>query len=354
MDERPPREPAEPGPEPGWYLAGPAPLAHPPAVRHATEPPPGRGTWDTPGAPSRGSGSAGPSPGDAPGGPPRSGASAWAQLRAAWAAGGGHGPSRWRRVVRTPRAAAGLGILAAALLLWPFSGWAGLPWFAGLGALVLLALLRLDRLLRGWTWHLAGLVVVAGLMYSTGPWAWALAASIGVLLAGLVQLPAWRVAAVGAVLVAVAATGFAIAQYRTAEQIQAQQAQTQVESRGRLGAPRPAAVLPTLLTTIGRGETGAVCDALLDPAAQPPFAASVGQPDCAAAVRALAAQVTDANAYAKGSAPPGTHRGAEFDVDACHLTWRASTTPPGPQLGHLTVGPIPGGTTYAVTAFRPC
>jgi hypothetical protein len=352
MDERPPREPASPGPEPGWNLAGPAPLAHPPAVRHATEPPvrhateppPGRGTWDTPGGRP---GGASDSPGD------RSGGSAWQQLRAAWAAGGGRGPSPWRRVVRTPRAAAGLGILGAALLLWPFSGWAGLPWFAGLGALVLLALLRMDRLLRGWIWHLGGLVVVAGLMYSTGPWAWALAASIGVLLAGLVQLPAWRVAAVGAVLVAVSAGGFAIAQYRTAEQIQAQQEQTQLESRGRLGAPRPTAVLPALLTTIARGETGAVCDALLDPGAQPAFASSAGQPDCAAAARALAAQVTDANAYAKGQAPPATHRGDELDVDACHLTWRAAT-PPGPQLGHLTVGPIPGGTTYAVTAFRPC
>ncbi|MGE3286468.1 MAG: hypothetical protein AB7J32_10240 [Pseudonocardia sp.] len=343
MDEHPPREPAEPGPDPGWRLPGPVPLAHPPAVRELGESGSARGV----------------------GGDDRS---AWKQMRAVWAAGGGHGPSPWRRIVRTPRAAAGLGILAAAVLLSPFAGrwqpaWAfglvlegWLPaWALGFVALVglrlLVWLLRVDGLVGRWVPHISGLVVVAALMSSTGPWAWALAASIGVLLAGLVQLPAWRLAAVGAVLVAVSAAGFAVAQYRTAEQIQAQEAQSQLESRGRLGAPRSTAVLPTLLTTIARGETGAVCDALLAPAAQAPFAASVGQPDCAAAVRALAAQVTDANAYEKAQAPRRSDPDAE--IDACHLTWRA-TAPPGPQLGYLTVGAIPGGTTYTVMGFRPC
>lgn len=337
MDERPPRE--LPG-DPRWTMPEPTSLAHPPAVRDG-EPGSGRGAW----------GDAGRARGTA-GRPDAPSASGRSRFRAAWAAGGATGPSPLWRFARSPRAAVGLGILAAALLLWPFSGWTALPWLAGLGALVLLALLRLDRLLHGWAWHVAGLVVVVGLMYSTHPWAWALAGSIGVLLAGLVQLPAWRVAAVGTVLVAVSATGFAISQYRTAEQVQAQQEQTQVESRGRLGAPRPTAVLPTLLTTLARGETGAVCGALVDPAAQPAFAASAGQPDCAGAVRALAARVTDADAYAKGAAPT-TRDGTRTRVDACALTWRAAA-PPGPQLGRLTVEQIPGGTTYAVTAFEPC
>ena len=94
-------------------------------------------------------------------------------------------PFTWQRLTRTRRGAAGLAIGSAALLLWPFAGWSGSRGWSGSGVLVLLRLLRLDGLLRGWVWHLGGLVVVAGLMYSTGPWAWALAASIGVLVAGL-------------------------------------------------------------------------------------------------------------------------------------------------------------------------
>ncbi len=119
-------------------------------------------------------------------------------------------PRRWARLIRSPRGAAGIAILAAALLLWPFTGWSAWPWLIGLGVLVLLYLLRLDRLLRGWAPHLAGLAVVGGMLYGTSPWAWALAASIGVLLAGLVRLPSWKVVAIGAVLCAVSGTGFGI------------------------------------------------------------------------------------------------------------------------------------------------
>lgn len=309
-----------------------------PAARPGTDPAPWRRVWDD-SAGNRAPGEGGPR------------WSPWSRWRAAWDAAG-RGRSPWRRVARTPRGAAGLGIGAAALLLWPFAGWTWWPWAAGLGALVLLRLLRLDGLLRGWVWHLGGVVVVAGLMLSTGPWAWALAASIGVLLAGLVQLPAWRLAAVGAVLCVVFATGFAISQYRTAEEIAVQHAQTQLQNRGQLGAPRPAALLPVLLTTIARAETGAVCDNLLAPQARPAFAAAAGQPDCVAAVRTLAARVGDADAYVKAEAPT-TRRGQELDVDACRMTWRGPASP-GPQLGHMMVGLAEAGTTYVVTAFRPC
>src|SRR6476469_9183513 len=74
----------------------------------------------------------------------------------------------WQRLTRTRRGAAGLAIGSAALLLWPFAGWSVIPWLIGLGVLLLLRLLRVDGLLRGWVWHLGGLIVVAGLMYSTG------------------------------------------------------------------------------------------------------------------------------------------------------------------------------------------
>ena len=114
----------------------------------------------------------------------------------------------WRRLTRSRRGAAGLCIATAALLLWPFAGWSAIPWLIGIGVLVVLRLLRLDGPLRGWAPHLGGLVVIAGLMYGTGPWAWALAASIGVLLAGLAQLPWWRLAAAGAVFCVVSGGWF--------------------------------------------------------------------------------------------------------------------------------------------------
>ena len=89
-----------------------------------------------------------------------------------------------------------------------------------------------------------------------------------------------------------------------------------------------------------------------DEAARAPFAAAVGAPDCAGAVRSLAAQVADAPLYARGRAP-STTAGEVVTVDACHVTWPTGATP-GPQLGILTVGRVGAQTTYVVTAFRPC
>jgi hypothetical protein len=242
-------------------------------------------------------------------------------------------------------------IVVAAVLLWPFSGLSWIPWLAGLGAMILLRLLRLDKLLRNWDLHLAGLVVVAGLMLSTGPWAWALAASIGVLLAGLAQLPWWRLAAVGAVLCLISGVGFGIGQYQDQQKVAAQQAQTQAESKAAQGAPRPQGVLPTILSRIAAGSPGAICDNLLAEPARGPFAASVNQPDCVAAVGALSAEVTDRVRYERGQAPSSPVSGG-VQVDACSMTW-GTGGPPGPQLGHLTIGQI-GPSSYVVTAFSPC
>ncbi|MHA6785852.1 hypothetical protein ACVGOW_33380 [Pseudonocardia saturnea] len=265
-------------------------------------------------------------------------------------------PSRgrtvWTRLTRTTRGAVGLGIGAAALLLWPFSGWSLLPWLGGVAALVLLALLRLDRLLSGWVWHLAGLVVVAGLMVSTTPWAWGLAASIGVLVAGLLRLPEWRLAAVGAVLCVVSGVAYTLVTVQDAREAAAQQVETSEQSRGMQGAPRPYGVLPVLLGRIASGSAGPVCDNLLAEPARAAFAASVGQPDCPAAVAALAAQVVDRNDYEDADAP-AQEQGDGLVVDACAMTW-SSGTPAGPQLGVLTIGRAPTGPTYVVTAFAPC
>lgn len=261
-------------------------------------------------------------------------------------------PHRWRRLTRTRRGAVGLGIVAAALLLWPFAGWFWIPWLAGLAVLVLVGLLRLDRLLGGWSWHVGGLAVVAGLMLKTGPWDWALAAALGVLLAGLVQLPWWRLAAVGAVLCVLAGAGWGVDRHRDAQAIAAQEAQTSMQNRGQLRVVRPNLVLQVVLSSVGRGDVGPVCDSLLTEAARGPFAAAAGAPDCATAVRSLAARVDDAAMYARGRAP-STGAGDDRTIDACRLTWPTGVVP-GPQLGVLTVGRTGTETTYVVTDFRPC
>jgi hypothetical protein len=261
-------------------------------------------------------------------------------------------PHTWRRLTRSRRGAVGLGIVAAALLLWPFAGWFWIPWLAGLAVLVLVGLLRLDRLLGGWSWHVGGVAVVAGLMLRTGPWDWALAAALGVLLAGLVQLPWWRLAAVGAVLCMLAGVGWGVDRYRDAQAEAAQAAQTSVQNRGQLRVARANLVLQVVLSSVGRGDVGPVCESLLAEPARAPFAAAVGAPDCETAVRSLATRVDDAAMYARGRAPSAA-AGDGLAVDACHLTWPTGAVP-GPQLGVLTVGRQGTEMTYVVTAIRPC
>lgn len=258
----------------------------------------------------------------------------------------------WGRLTRTPRGAVGVGIIAAALLLWPFSGLSWIPWLAGLVVLVLLAVLRLDRVLSGWVWHVAGLAVVAGLMVSTTPWAWALAASIGVLVAGLLRLPRWQVAAVGAVLCVVSGTAFALAARESREEAAAAATARNEADQGLYGAQRPQGVLPLVLGRIAADSPGAVCDNLLARSQHSGFAASVAAPDCAAAVSALSAQVTDRRDYADADAPT-REQGADVVVDACTLSW-GGAPPAGPQIGVLTVGRAPNGPSYVITGFSPC
>lgn len=262
------------------------------------------------------------------------------------------GSHRWRRLTRSRRGTAGLAVLAAAFLLWPFAGWFWIPWLAGLAVVALIGLLRLDGLFDGWSWHVGAVAVVVGLMLRTGPWDWALAASLGVLLAGLVQLPWWRLAAVGAVLCVLAGVGWGVDRHRVAQAAAAQAAQASLQNRGQIRAARPTLVLQVLLSSVGRGDAGPVCDSILAGPARSSFAAAAGAPDCAAAVRSLAGQVDDAAAYTRGRAP-STGSGDTLTVDACHIAWSPGAVP-GPQLGILTVGRVGAEVTYVVTAFRAC
>jgi hypothetical protein len=257
----------------------------------------------------------------------------------------------WQRLTRTRRGAAGLAIGSAALLLWPFAGWSWIPWLVGLGVLVLLRLLRLDGLLRGWVWHLGGLVVVAGLMYSTRPWAWALAASIGVLVAGLLQLPWWRLAAVGVVMCAVSGVGFGFSTYQTREAQRAQQAAENAQSYGLQGERTPERVVGALLENIAQNDVPAFCG-LLDDQARADVTRVTGATDCPAALAAFRSRASSPQ-YQHLDAPT-VQDGTGWLTDACRTAW-ATPALGGQGLGRIEVrrSPPPGG-TYFVGRFRPC
>ncbi len=276
------------------------------------------------------------SPGHRPGSPP--------------AAPGG--PHRWRRLTRTRRGAVGLGIVAAALLLWPFAGWFWIPWLAGLAVLVLVALLRLDRLLGDWSWHVGGLAVLVGLMLRTGPWDWALAASLGVLLAGLVQLPWWRLAAVGAVLCVLAGIGWGFDRNREAQEAAAREAQRSRENFSLLGEQTPERVLPALLEGIGQADVVGVCG-LLSPQARTAFVQAARAADCRGAVEHFHRVLPRVPPLRNLHAPIG-RAGNAVMVDGCRTIW-GSADLGGTALGVLDVSQTePPGRTYFVGGFRPC
>lgn len=258
----------------------------------------------------------------------------------------------WTRLTRTARGAAGLGTGAAALLLWPFSGWSLLPWLAGVAVLVLLALLRLDRLLSGWVWHLAGLVVVAGLMVSTSPWAWALAASIGVLVAGLLRLPEWRLAVVGAALCVASGAAYTLVNVQDAREQRLAAERTSAENFALIGERSPERVLPALLEGIGQGDSTAICG-LLDAPARDAFIRTAAAPDCRSAVIAVQRAAGTPPAY-DDLAATTVREGAGWLTDACATVW---AQPPlgGPQLGRIEIRESDRpGRTYFVAGFRPC
>jgi hypothetical protein len=257
-------------------------------------------------------------------------------------------PRRVRRLTRSVRGAAGLGILAAALLLWPFAGFTWIPWAAGLIVLALLAVLRLDRFLRGWAGHVAGAVAVGGLMLSTGPWDWALAASIGVLLAGLARLPAWRLAAVGAVLCVLAGVGWGVDRYRDAQAQEALARQHSAESFSLMGEAKPERVLPALLEGIGQDDVTGVCGLLAEPA-RATFVQAAGAADCPAAVARFHTALPTVPPLRNLDAPV-----AGAVVDGCRTPW-ARPGLGGPALGVVEISQAaPPGRTWFVSGFRPC
>jgi hypothetical protein len=262
----------------------------------------------------------------------------------------------WRRFSRSPRSAVGLAALGAALLLWPFAGFSWIPWLIGLAVLVVLRLLRLDGPLRGWDLPLACLAVPIGLMVSTGPWAWALAASIGVLLAGLVRLPRWRVAVVGAALCAVSGIGFGLSLHQ--DRVALEQIQARAGDLSRAGiAEESGDIVPSLVLAItqSRPDPDLLC-AVLTPPAEEQLARGVGAPDCPAAAALLherrpAVTAADEEAMPRG-ADPKAPPPPSLVLDACATPWAEAA---GAALGRIQVELVdPNQRTYLVTGFAPC
>jgi hypothetical protein len=256
---------------------------------------------------------------------------------------------------------AGLVLLAAIGLLWPFADWSWWPIVAGLGVLIVLYLLRLDRLLLGWAPHLAGLVVVVLMAARSDPWAWGLAAGIAVLGVGVARLPDRRVLVVGAGLVLVFGLAYGVAHYRTAQQRQADQAHAAGQQASNVLAIAPELLPRVLARGIATGDGRTTCDLLGAPAGAQ-FASAAGAPDCASAVRQLAGQVVDAQAYASPRLPPGALTkvpGAPGQpgtgiLDGCQASWGAAASRPGPPLGQFTLRQFEQGDRYLITGYTPC
>jgi hypothetical protein len=271
------------------------------------------------------------------------------------APGNGSRPPRprfdWRRFSRSPRGAAGLAVLAAAVLLWPFAGFSWIPWLIGLAALVVLRLLRLDGPLRGWDVPLAGLAVVIGLMVSTGPWAWALAASIGVLLAGLAQLPWWRLAAAGAVLCVVSGIGFGLSVHQDRVELEQIQARAGDPMRVQLGETRAARVLPAILTAVQQDDADPVCR-LLTPEAEAQLLGAVRTESCPDAVAELHRRISGVPGRDETSLPQPQASPDGMVVNACSTAWSSAA---GRELGRILIMQTdPSVQRFAVRGFAPC
>ncbi|MEU6700054.1 hypothetical protein [Pseudonocardia sp. NPDC046786] len=267
--------------------------------------------------------------------------------------------AHWRRLrPRTVRGASALGLAGAAVLLLPFlddpDRW-WVPVGLGFGTLVLLTLFRLDRLLNGWAPHVAGVVLVGALLQATSrnPWAWGLALGVGMVVAGLLLLPRWKVLAVGGVLLVVSGAGYA---FRSAEIRDDQariDAQAGAQMRAALGVDRPQLALVALDTGVTDGNPARVCRLAQDPAIEQ-LRLATGSATCEDAVAVLHARVpADAPVTTPDrKSDPVVAPGGSTTVDGCGTAWGAAA---GPQLGTVVLTRTAAATpTFQVSSFAPC
>lgn len=217
--------------------------------------------------------------------------------------------------------------------------------------LVVLRLLRLDGPLRGWDIPLACAAVVIGLMMSTGPWAWAMAGSVGVLLAGLVRLPRWQLAAAGFVLCVVSGIGFGLSLHEDRIALEQVQARAGDPMRAQLGESRAARVLPALLTAVQQDDADPVCR-LLTPQAESQLLAALRAGSCPDAVAELHRRTSGAPGQNERSLPQPQTSPDGVVVDACSTTWSSAA---GPELGRILIMQTePSVQRFAVRGFAPC
>ncbi|SEB28790.1 hypothetical protein SAMN04489727_2151 [Amycolatopsis tolypomycina] len=283
--------------------------------------------------------------------------------------------ARWAAIERAARWPLLSGAAVAGLALGVLAGWPWWPWAIGVGLLAVLALAGVrQRLGPAYMTATALLAVDAALLSYVNPWWWGLLAGIGALGFAAVAgtwLGWWQhrrthvlaAAVAGLALLATSAVVLAVHAAQAAEVERQQQAQAHEQAVARILPRTPASMVNFLAERITRPTPEAVADAcfVFSPDAQRQLADAQGGGDCAGAIRALAARVTDPSGYVNRLWLPGqaTQPGpaSTLTVDACALDFGGLAgvpgPDPGPQLGHLTLTQQ-HGEGHRITAYRPC
>lgn len=270
-----------------------------------------------------------------------------------------------------------VGLTMVTATAWWLSGWDWWPWTGGFAAVLLLALLGAPRRIGPvYTLAVALAVVDVWFLLLVDPWWWVVLA--GVVLAGAGAAAAIRLRfrtrrretagtlALGFALLATGVTMLLVDAAAAREQAQHELNQAHEQAVARLLPRTPGSMVAALVEGIGQAndprEVSRVCF-IFSPRAQRQLAAAHGAPDCAGAIRALGAQVTDRLDYINNLWLPGaaTTRGPSPDVqvvDACHLDFSAilddtPTATPGPQIGVLTLQQQDGEGSLIVD-YRAC
>ena len=171
------------------------------------------------------------------------------------------------------------------------------------------------------------------------------------LVAGLLQLPWWRLAAVGVVMCAVSGVGFGFSTYQTQEAQRAQDAAENAQSYGLQGERTPERVVGALLENIAQNDVPAFCG-LLDVPARADVVRVTGAADCPAALAALRSRASSPQ-YQHLDAPT-VQNGAVWLTDACRTAWAT----PGPRAARRSAASRcasrhPPGGTYFVSRVPP-
>ncbi|MET8845804.1 hypothetical protein [Amycolatopsis sp. NPDC004625] len=258
------------------------------------------------------------------------------------------------RVLRLPVL---VGAAVLALVAWWLSGWEMWPWlFGGVGGLAVMLLVG-----RGvpvaWRLTVPLLVVAGWLLTYVDPWWWVLLAGIaltGGAVVALVRLQLrvrrWQTLgalSLGMAVVTAGSVMLAVDAAMQARQTQQELNQAHDEAIARTLPRTPASMVNFLAEHIARfkPDDGLACSVFTIPA-QRQLADAWHAPDCPAAIRAMASEVTAPGDYVNNLYLPGqaarSNPDGTLSVDACHLDFSGLTddTPhpnPGPQIGILTL-----------------